>query len=67
MKIYPLLQEAEVLFSQDETFIASRTHYETVFDALVKVKEKFNIINNPTALLKIFELAGERVAEINLS
>jgi hypothetical protein len=28
------------------------------------VKEKFNIVNNPTALLKVFELAGERLAEI---
>lgn len=63
-QIKALLQEADVLFSQDETFISSRAHYETIFDTLVEVKDKFNIVNNPTALLKIFELAGERLAEI---
>ncbi len=62
-----LMTDAEVLFSQDETFIASRGHYETVFNALVEVKEKFNIVNNPTALLKIFELAAERLEELDLA
>ena len=62
-----LMQDADVLFSQHETFVASRLHYETMFNALVEVKEKFNIVNNPTALLKIFELAGERLGEMDLA
>ena len=60
-QIKTLLQEADVLFSQDETFIVSRKHYEEVFSALVQVKEQFNIVNNPTALMKVFELAKERL------
>lgn len=63
-QIKELLQEADMLFSQDETYIASRKHYEEVFSVLVQVKEQFNIVNNPTALMKVFELAKERLAEI---
>jgi len=33
---------------------------------LLLPKEKFNIVNNPTALLKIFDLAGERLEEMGL-
>ena len=57
------LQEMDTLFSDDETFIASRRHFDLVFESLVEVKEKFNIVNNPTALLKIFELAAEKLSE----
>lgn len=59
-----ILSEADTYFSEDETFIAARSHYDAAFASLVEVKEKFNIVNNPTALLKIFELAADRLAEI---
>lgn len=63
-QIKALLQEADMLFSQDETFIATRRHYDEVFSTLVQVKEQFNIVNNPTALMKVFELAGEKLSEL---
>jgi len=65
-QIKALLQEADMLFSQDQTFILSRQHYEEVFMPLVAIKEQFNIVNNPTALMKIFELAKERLEEVSL-
>lgn len=63
-QIRELLQETEVLFSEDTTYIDSLRHYDQVFSALIEVKEKFNIVSNPTALMKIFELAQERLSEI---
>ena len=60
------LEDVDVLFSDDENFVASRRHYDTVFSALVECKEKFNIVNNPTALLKIFELAQDQLNTIPL-
>lgn len=58
------LEDVDVLFSDDENFVASRLHYDQVFSSLVECKEKFNIVNNPTALLKIFELAQEQLNTI---
>ena len=65
-QIKALLQEADMLFSQDETFIVSRKHYEDVFSVLVQVKEQFNIVNNPTALMKVFELVKEKLNDQQL-
>lgn len=59
------LQLADVLFSGDENYLVSRSHYEQVFAAVADVKEKFNIVNNPTAFMKIVELARERMGEEN--
>ena len=58
-----LMEDADILFSADENFVLSRKHYETVFELLLQVKEKFSIVNNPTALLKIMDIAKDRIAE----
>jgi len=62
-QIRELLEEADILFADDTTYIAARHHYDQVFASLIEVKEKFNIVSNPTALMKIFELAQEQLSE----
>ncbi|MDO8281062.1 MAG: ParB N-terminal domain-containing protein [Thermodesulfovibrionia bacterium] len=56
-----LMEDVSLLFSGSENFILSRRHYEEVFNVLVDVKDQFSIVNNPTALVKIFELAREQM------
>ncbi|MCP4259122.1 MAG: ParB N-terminal domain-containing protein [Planctomycetes bacterium] len=52
-----LIKDADMFFSRDENFILSRKHYEEVFSVMLEVKDRYNIVNSPTAMMKIFELA----------
>lgn len=60
-----LMGEAELLFIGDESFVLSRKHYDDVFALVADVKEHFEIVNNPTAMMKIVELARERIGEMS--
>jgi hypothetical protein len=55
------LAEMDMMFMDDEHYVLSRKHYDDVFAMLADVKEKFRIMNNPTALMKIMELAREQL------
>ena len=55
-EIRKTLEEIDLLFSGDENYVLSRKHYDDVFRLLVDIKDKYNIINNPTAFMKIVEL-----------
>jgi len=57
------LEQADILFAGEENYVAARSHYESVFAAVAAVKEKYNIVSNPTAFMKLIELARERMAE----
>lgn len=63
-QIKALLEDADVLFSGDEHFIMSRCHYEDVFRLVIDAKEKFTIVNNPTALMKLFDLARIQLDQV---
>lgn len=52
-----LLEEIDLLFHADSNYVLSRIHYEYVFNLITKVKRDYHIINNPTAFLKIIEMA----------
>jgi len=52
-----VLEDADALFTGDENVVVSRQHYERVFKLVVEIKDKYGIVNNPTAFMKIFELA----------
>jgi hypothetical protein len=52
-----VLEDADTLFSGDENVVVSRQHYERVFKLVVEIKDKYGIVNNPTAFMKIMELA----------
>ena len=58
-EIRKILGEADLFFSGDENYILSKKHYDEVFRLLVDIKDKYNIINNPTAFMKIIEFAKE--------
>lgn len=62
-----LMEDADILFSGDEHFILSRKRYDDVFSLIADIKEHFEIVNNPTAMMKIVELAKERMAEVSNS
>jgi hypothetical protein len=51
-------------FSLDNNYLLSLEHYDDVFAVIVETKEKYGIVNNPTAIMKICELAKERLADI---
>ncbi len=57
------LEQADVLFAGEENYALSMTHYKRVFSLVADIKEKFNIVSNPTAFMKLVELAEERMAE----
>jgi hypothetical protein len=48
-----LVNEADALFSGDQNYFMSLKHYDDVFRLMVDVKEKYNIVGNPTAMMKI--------------
>ncbi|MEW6115646.1 MAG: ParB/Srx family N-terminal domain-containing protein [Nitrospirota bacterium] len=52
-----LIEGIDHFFSGDVNYVAAREHYEHVFKMLVEIKEKFNIVNNPTAFMKMVEMA----------
>jgi hypothetical protein len=56
-QITALMKDADILFSGDEHFISTRKNYDEVFKALIEVKERFHIVNNPTAFMKIIDMA----------
>ena len=62
-EIKKVLAEVDLYFSGEENYLLSRTHYEETFKLLVEIKDKYNIINNPTAFMKIVELAKERLQD----
>ena len=51
------MEDIESMLGSDENFILSRSHYDEVFKMLIEVKSKFKIVNNPTAFMKIVEMA----------
>ncbi len=63
--IKEFVENVDIVCVGDTIYILSRKHFDEVFFPLmVAIKEKFNIVNNPTAILKIFELARERLDEL---
>jgi hypothetical protein len=52
-----VLEDADTLFTGDENVVVSRLHYDRVFKLVVEIKDKYGIVNNPTAFMKIVELA----------
>ncbi len=56
-EIKKVLEEIDLYFAGEENYVLSRSHYEQVFNLLVDIKDKYNIINNPTAFMKILDLA----------
>lgn len=60
-QIRKILEEIDLLFSGDENYVLSRKHYDDVFRLLVDIKDKYNIINNPTAFMKLVELAKTNI------
>lgn len=60
-----LLSKADEAFSGDSVYLLSKTHYAKVFDGIIKAKEGYNIVNNPTALLKLIELADAAMDALN--
>jgi hypothetical protein len=62
-QIRQILEDIDMICSGDQNYLLSRTRFNDVFRLLVEVKEKYNIINNPTAFMKIVELARERLGE----
>jgi hypothetical protein len=52
-----VLADADMLFAGDENFVLSRRHYEEVFRLVLDVKDKFSIVSNPTAFMKVVEMA----------
>jgi hypothetical protein len=60
-----IIEEADSFFSADENVILSRAHYEEVFGLILGVKERFNIIKNPTTALKILAMARVHMATLS--
>ncbi|MDP2167962.1 MAG: ParB N-terminal domain-containing protein [Thermodesulfovibrionales bacterium] len=60
-----VMEDADNIFSGDENYILSRKHFNEVFALLADVKEQFGIVNNPTAMMKLVELAREKMEEYN--
>jgi hypothetical protein len=59
--IKELMKDLDALFSSDEYYLLSRAHYDEVFNLLLDVKDKYNIVNSPTAFMKIVELARKAI------
>ena len=53
--------DADIYFQGEESYLLSRKHYEAVFNLAADVKEKYNIMSNPIAFMKIVELARENM------
>lgn len=60
-----ILDKADEAFSGDSVYLLSKAHFAKVFDVVVKAKEGYNIVNNPTALLKLIELADAAMDGLN--
>lgn len=60
-----LLEDVDMYFTGDENYVLSRKHYEEVFALIADIKEKFEIVNNPTAMMKVMELARERLGALD--
>lgn len=60
-----LIKDADMIFSRDENYILSRKHYDELFAQVLDIKERYNIVNNPTAFMKIFELAKLQLEYLN--
>ena len=60
------LDQADVLFSGETNYVASMAHFERVFALVNGIKEQYNIVSNPTAFMKIVELAEKRMAELDI-
>lgn len=58
-KLNEVLARIDEVFSGDSAYLAGRSHYQRLFEAIVKAKEGYNIINNAVALMKLIELAEE--------
>ncbi len=58
------IDNADLIFAGDEAYLLSRKHFDEVFNMVADIKEKYNIVNNPTAIMKIMELARERLDEL---
>jgi hypothetical protein len=54
-----MLQSLDSFFSGDEHYLLSRAHYDEIFNLLLDVKDKYNIVNSPTAFMKMVELAKQ--------
>lgn len=65
-RLKEVLEKADAAFAGDATYLAGKGHYAKVFDAIIKAKEGYNIVNNPTAMMKLLELAEERMGEKNI-
>jgi hypothetical protein len=57
------LEHADLLFSGEESYIASVRRFDEVFSVIADIKEKYNIVSNPTAFMKLVSLARERIDE----
>ncbi|MEN8265079.1 MAG: hypothetical protein ABFR82_16660 [Nitrospirota bacterium] len=57
------MEDVTDLFSGQENFILSRKHYDEVFSAVLEVKDKYKIVSNPTAFMKIIEMAKDYMTE----
>jgi hypothetical protein len=60
-EIRKILSDVDLYFAGEENYILSRAHYEVVFNLLVEIKDQYNIINNPTAFMKIVQLARKSI------
>lgn len=56
-RLKEVLEKTSEAFSGDGAFVMSRKHYDKVFEAIVKAKDAYEIVNNPTAVMKLIELA----------
>jgi hypothetical protein len=56
-----MMKDLDALFSEDEHYLLSRAHYDALFQLLLDVKDKYNIVNSPTAFMKIVELARQAI------
>ncbi len=55
------LETVEAMFSKERDYVMKRKEYEKFHAMLVRVKETFTIMNNATAMLKVFELATKQL------
>lgn len=56
-QIRKIFDDVDALCAGDENYLLSRRRYDEVFKFFVEVKDRFNIVNNPTAFMKILEMA----------
>jgi len=62
-----IMQDADCLFTGDVNYVTSRKHYDEVFKTIIEVKDKYGIVNNPTAIMKIVELARTQMESLEAS